>query len=321
MKPLITIIIPSYDRFAFFNETIKSVENQTYSNWECIIVDDGSTKETISSIEEKISLDKRFVFFKRVETKTKGPSSSRNIGIEKAKGSFVIFLDSDDLLSKDCLQNRIDFYLQNPTYDFYIFKTQIFNTSPNDSTIVHNIELNEYTDENYLNLFLLGKTPFCIMSPLWKIETLKRLNGFDENLVMLEDPDLHIRAFLNKLKSLTDLTCEPDSFYRQSKDVLNKQSLIKYLKTIDQYFYFISKHLSLKNKTFDYFALKFYKNIVINKEHFNFKIILKYYLLFYKNKVLNNKKLIFILPLSFLIYLNSKFSFLNFNKTKEFIFQ
>lgn len=318
MKPLVTIIIPTYNRLNRIEETLKSVENQTYKNWECIIVDDISNDNSEDFIKKRISNDNRFIFLKRTQNKTKGPSSCRNIGIENTKGQLVVFLDSDDLLSNDCLQNRVSFYLENPEYDFYIFKTQIFNNTPNDSTIIHNIELTEYTDENYLNLFLLGKAPFCIMSPLWKIETLKKLHGFDENLIMLEDPDLHIRAFLSSFKSKTTDSLIPDNFYRNNVNRhLNIKDKSKIHAKNENYYYFFEKHLKENRDKFKKYVVNYFKNEVLTNESFNFSIFIKFYLLLKSNNYFKFKQYVLIFPLTLLIYIPK----LDLTRLKNYVFK
>ena len=110
MKNLVSIIIPVFNREKVLKETLDSVLNQSYPYWECIVVDDGSMDSTTDIMNTYASRDERFSFYSRLDTiKPKGVSACRNIGIEKAKGDFIIFLDSDDLLAPNCLDNRIKY--------------------------------------------------------------------------------------------------------------------------------------------------------------------------------------------------------------------
>lgn len=95
MNSLVSIIIPCYNQDKYLAETLQSVSGQTYSNWECIIVDDGSLDDSSKIVENFAAEDPRFIY---VYKKNGGVSSARNLGIEKAKGDFIQFLDSDDLL-------------------------------------------------------------------------------------------------------------------------------------------------------------------------------------------------------------------------------
>lgn len=106
-KPLISIVIPAFNRALIIGETLDSVLTQSYSNWECIIVDDGSTDETLSMVEDYVQRDNRFKSFKRPQDRKKGASPCKNIGLEMAKGDFIQFLDSDDLLEKSKLEEQI----------------------------------------------------------------------------------------------------------------------------------------------------------------------------------------------------------------------
>jgi glycosyltransferase involved in cell wall biosynthesis len=93
--PRISIIIPAYNAAFFLLETLVSVKNQTYTNWECIIVDDGSTDDTAAIIEQYIATDKRF---SHIYQSNKGLSAARNTGLQFAKGEIIQFLDADDVL-------------------------------------------------------------------------------------------------------------------------------------------------------------------------------------------------------------------------------
>ena len=107
--------------------------SQTYTNWECILVDDGSIDltETISiNYQEK---ENRFHMYKRPEDLSKGPSSARNYGVTKAKGEYLIFLDADDLLATTCLENRVAQFQQNQNCDFLVFQMERFLDEPDFS--------------------------------------------------------------------------------------------------------------------------------------------------------------------------------------------
>ncbi|MDB0061197.1 FkbM family methyltransferase [bacterium] len=88
-----SIIIPSFNRADLISETLDSVLNQTYRYWECIIVDDGSTDFSSEIISKYLELDNRFKYLERPKDRLKGPSACRNIGLQNAKGEYVIFLD------------------------------------------------------------------------------------------------------------------------------------------------------------------------------------------------------------------------------------
>ncbi|MBO9585953.1 MAG: glycosyltransferase family 2 protein [Flavobacterium sp.] len=105
----VSIITPLYNSESFIAETIQSVIAQTYKDWEMLIVDDCSTDNSKSIIEEFIKLDSRIKYF-RTNAPSGSPTTPRNIGIEMASGRFIAFLDSDDLWKCNKLQLQIPLF-------------------------------------------------------------------------------------------------------------------------------------------------------------------------------------------------------------------
>lgn len=101
-QDLISIIIPAYNVESFIQETIESVRRQSYKNFECVIIDDGSTDETYRKIVDSVDRDIRF---KVIRTKNQGVSAARNLGIRESNGTYLLFLDSDDLLFQDSIRD------------------------------------------------------------------------------------------------------------------------------------------------------------------------------------------------------------------------
>lgn len=126
---LVSIIIPSYNRAHLISETLDNVSAQTYTNWECLIVDDGSTDNTPVIVNEYCEKDDRISFYQRPEHRLKGANTCRNIGIEKSKGKFLQFLDSDDLLSPQKIELQLKALEDNSdvAYGGYRYFTEISN--------------------------------------------------------------------------------------------------------------------------------------------------------------------------------------------------
>ena len=95
MKHKISIIIPCYNQSAYLEKCLYSVQSQNYQNWECIMIDDGSSDNTREIAENWAQKDARFIYFHK---ENGGVSSARNVGIDKSSGEFIYFLDSDDYL-------------------------------------------------------------------------------------------------------------------------------------------------------------------------------------------------------------------------------
>ncbi len=314
MPNLVSIVIPSFNSELLLRQTLDSVLKQTYAKWECIIVDDGSTDDTILILEEYAIKDSRFNWFSRPSSKLKGPSSARNYGLENAKGDFVVFLDSDDLLLETCLENRITFANENPNFDFWVFKMVLFEQNREQDKGMFNILPLSNENENgfYLRLFLQGKFPFAVTCPLWKKSSLNLLGGFDEQMRMLEDPDLHTRAYKTGMQSKTAVNFEADCFYRISKDKIDKQKCGKNLALIlNATIFFIEKHSVVDRVNLIYSYKRLFNQFVFNKSSFkNYLIVVKFGL---KYKILSFKQFI----LSFFILL---FNVLRINKYKRFGF-
>ena len=106
---LISVVIPAYNAEQFLDETLESVLSQTYENWECIIVNDGSTDNTESVAKKWCEKDARFCYFYKENS---GVSDTRNLGIKEARGEYIAFLDADDLYMPNfldvCLENLVE---------------------------------------------------------------------------------------------------------------------------------------------------------------------------------------------------------------------
>ncbi len=310
MNSIISIIIPTFNSVSTLEETLESVFSQHYDFWECIIVDDGSNDETVEILKKYKLKDSRFKWYNRPENKLKGPSSARNYGLKKSIGEYIVFLDSDDVLSPSCLENRIIYASKNPRFDFWIFKMTVFAKCVNDTNVIYNtLPLIEANESNfYYELFLQGKYPFIVTCPLWKKSSLDRLNGFDEFMNMLEDPDLHLRAYKVGMISKTALELDTDCYYRIICDHDRALKREKYNKiAAKSNFYFFKKHMIVG----DVNVKKNYKRI-FNSFAFtqtSFFLISKLISLGLQNKIINMKYV-------FLAYLIFFYILLNFSQVK-----
>lgn len=119
-KPLVSIITPSFNSDKFITETIQSVQNQTHKNWEMIIVDDCSTDDTVSIIEQFVINDNRIRFFQL--EKNSGAGVARELALSKATGDYISFLDADDLWKPLKIEKQLQFLKENNihfTFSFY----------------------------------------------------------------------------------------------------------------------------------------------------------------------------------------------------------
>ncbi|MCL4857446.1 MAG: glycosyltransferase, partial [Flavobacteriales bacterium] len=145
MTQLASIIIPCYNAEKFIAETIESVLNQTYSNWELIIIDDGS-KDNSSKIITSFLADSRIKYYYQ---ENKGVSTARNNGISKVNGVYIAFLDADDVWTPTNLEEKIN-ELQSDTIDYVFSNKEHINEDSSSMNIFSN-----GTDVNLLHHFLL----------------------------------------------------------------------------------------------------------------------------------------------------------------------
>ncbi|WPR77406.1 glycosyltransferase family 2 protein [Algoriphagus sp. NG3] len=97
-NPKVSILVPNYNKLAYLRETLNSVLTQTYTNWECIIVDDHSTDRSWEILESYSQKDSRIMIFKRPKNRKRGGNAARNYAFEQSSGDYIQWLDSDDLL-------------------------------------------------------------------------------------------------------------------------------------------------------------------------------------------------------------------------------
>jgi len=211
-KNLISIIIPLYNRENLISETIESVFIQSYSNWEIIIVDDGSTDNSMEIINTFAKNNEKIKIFQR-ERLPKGASTCRNIGAENANGEYLIFLDSDDLLAPFCLEQRIKIMQENLNLDFAVFNMFLFRNQLNDLNTIFNLKIKN--KDTYLKMFLRDTPPWQTMCVIWRKLMFLKINGFDEIFWIMDDPELHTRALLEPNVNYNFLEeSKPDCYYR-----------------------------------------------------------------------------------------------------------
>lgn len=135
-NPLVSLIIPCYNAQRFLSKSLGSVSSQTYQNWECFAVNDGSTDNTETMIKDWSEIDPRF---KLISQKNAGPSGARNIGMKAATGDCIFFMDADDMLDTECLENLVGLY--NSSLDIVIGKSaKVFGQTNSIHKLVNHVD-------------------------------------------------------------------------------------------------------------------------------------------------------------------------------------
>lgn len=212
-QPLVSVIMPAYNCEQYIAQSIQSIINQTYKNWELVVVDDQSSDNTVSVINQ---FDDERIQLIQLE-KNSGAAIARNTAIEAAKGDFLAFLDSDDLWHAQKLEKQLIF-MQGNDYDFTC--TQYANM--NESGKLIDITLN-HKELDYDGLLKYGPGNSTVMYNAKKlgkfyIPNIRKRNDFVMWLKVIKDA-----------KTLYGLQ-EPLTYYRVRENSLSidKKSLVKY---------------------------------------------------------------------------------------------
>lgn len=247
-------------------------------------MDDGSTDETDKLMADYCEKDSRFKYYKR-EILPKGASQCRNIAIERAKGNYCIFLDSDDLLLDFCIERRLENVELFPDNHFWVFP--MFKINHKLELIVCSIP----KKESYLEEFLSCKIHWQTMCTFWDIKFLKSIKGFNILYPRLNDPEIHIRAMLEaKSKYVVFFENEPDSIYRVDAEPKEATAFaLKYNQSLTLFIPDISQKLIEHNKKNNIPFLKEYLKDYIRTSynHIKRKSNVKLFSIFHKNDILS----------------------------------
>ncbi|RKE52715.1 glycosyltransferase family 2 protein [Sphingobacterium detergens] len=216
----ISIVIPLYNNRKYVEKTIESIQQQTLVCWHCFIIDDGSTDGGRQIVEDKIQDDLRFSLFKREEYSShKGANVCRNLGLSFLKSAYVMFVDADDYLSNNCLQNRLAYIKEYGGFDLYIFKTAFIDT---EERIRGEFKVLDQDIQRLIVNLVKHKIPWHTMSGVWRVGFLKAIGGWNEQYERLQDVELNLRALLNNPK-IKYAHLSIDSFYRYDNLTIEKQ--------------------------------------------------------------------------------------------------
>ncbi|MCA6364757.1 MAG: glycosyltransferase [Bacteroidetes bacterium] len=183
---LVSVIIPAYNAAAFLAETIESVLGQTYTNFELIVVNDGSTDDTLQ-IAERYMYDARV---RCISTANAGVSAARNAGFAKSYGSLVAFLDADDVWLPDNLLCKVNLLAQHPQAVLAHAPVENIEADSTRTGVV-----NAGKEGNVLHE-LLSWSHTVVPGPssiLVRRKAVEQINGFDEALSTAADQDLFFR--------------------------------------------------------------------------------------------------------------------------------
>lgn len=190
-SPFVTIVIPAYNAVDFLSDTIQSVLNQSYENWELLVVNDGSTDGTSALVNTYCELDHRIHLITKGNG---GVSTARNLGIKKSKGELIAFLDSDDLWLKDKLSVHVDYMRSHPQIGLSFARVELIESNGETTNkLTNNIEENLEPQT-----FFYTNPTITTSNIVVRKSVFDNLQGFDESIQYSEDIDLLFRIAFQK---------------------------------------------------------------------------------------------------------------------------
>lgn len=211
MNPKISIIIPCYNQAEFLNECLQSVLDQTFQNWECIIINDGSSDNTEEIATNWVEKDPRFQYFRTDNT---GVSAARNVGIEKSKAEWILPLDGDDKIANQYLEFGSNEMKKN--VDIIYCNAEYFGEKTGAFVL-------PYFDKNEL---LLENSLFC--TGFFKKAIFEKTGGFDENMKDgYEDWEFWIRYLYTQNREIIVKKLDYLGFFYRIKTVSKNSKAMK----------------------------------------------------------------------------------------------
>ena len=290
----ITILLATFNRAHLIEETLISIQNQTYTNFECLITDDNSIDNTHEVVVSFCKKDNRFEYHKKTTAYPQGLSATRNFGLDlaQARGAqFIQFFDDDDIMHPNKLELQIIPLLEDSNLDLSIcqyrkFKrksTIEFELSKADDFLCH-IDYQDLLKSFYLNQLNLNSP-----GPLWRSNKILKYR-FDQDLFYAEERELYLRIFL-----LEKLKYKPVKlvlfWYRKhsaaiTSDLYNDSSIKARSEAL-----FTNKFLNLvlKQEAAPFFILKSYTSIAVKGNNYSHLKIIKRYIR--KKGIISNPKL------------------------------
>jgi glycosyltransferase involved in cell wall biosynthesis len=187
ISPLVTVIIPAYNAARFLPATINSVQQQTYANWELLIINDGSTDDTVEVVKK---YQEKNPCIQLINQCNQGVSQARNLGIEKSQGQFIAFLDADDQWHPDKIQQHIKHFQFHPRLGVSFSQVEILNQAGEPTGQVSSSRLHHLKPEH-----LLSENPTTTTSN-WVVrrEVFAQVGGFAPDMSYSEDLEWLLRV-------------------------------------------------------------------------------------------------------------------------------
>lgn len=200
--PLVSIIMATYNRAHLITNSLDSIQCQSIEDWECIIIDDGSSDKTRETINSYLETDERFAYYRRSGDYNKGLSGCRNMGLDLAKGNHYIFYDDDDIVHPQNLEISLS-YLDHSEVAFCNYQKQPFYKKAPDPAKLELKRLNDFIPfgPEELEDFIRGQRPMASCTVLWKKKCFEAIR-FNEELHYAEEWECYARILLSGFRGI-----------------------------------------------------------------------------------------------------------------------
>jgi glycosyltransferase involved in cell wall biosynthesis len=236
--PLVSVIIPAFNYGHLIGQTFDSLLKQTYLNWECLVIDDGSTDNTEEIVRDFSRLEPRVKYFSQANS---GLSAARNAGVKLSNGKYIQFLDADDLLEKRKLEYHVKHLEEHQEVDIVYGSVRYFTTDNPDERRYSIFKIDKPwmpevsgAGEEVLR-FLLYENIMVVSAPLIRREVIADVGLFDREIPLLEDWDYWIRCaikgkrfqYLDKEETLSLVRWHPSSISQNSMRMRKQRELMR----------------------------------------------------------------------------------------------
>jgi len=205
MKPKVSIIMATYNRAHFIIESLISIQNQTFRDWECIIVDDGSTDDTSETITPILKQDIRFKYVIRPDRYKKALPGCRNYGLDLAKGDYIIFFDDDDIVHPQNLELCV-LELEDTAISFCRYMREVFFDDFGYDFDYSKQYSSFYIDLKDIEKILKNELQFNSTSVMWRKECFENTR-YVEKLMYCEEWELYSRIISSGIKGVSIEKC------------------------------------------------------------------------------------------------------------------
>lgn len=224
--PTVSVIIPTYNRATLLCDAINSVFAQSYTNFELIVIDDGSTDNTDAIINS--FQDDRLVY---VRQENNGRSAARNKALSMASGRYIAFLDSDDLYLPDKLERQVNYMATHPSIGMLYTSAQCINE--HGEQLKGHVYLASAEGHIYKDVAFFQPVTITLPTVMVRKEVFDSVGFFDEGMDRFEDTDMWRRI---AKKCIIGIISEPTCLLRTHHDnCLESQQPEMVIKHIDQY--------------------------------------------------------------------------------------